>query len=132
MGKRRKRSIHEPSPAKTTASTILFFRPALVQLPLRSRSVVQQDAHPGSERVGDEIRGTGVTGGKERLKHFDGEADCEPENDGDDSCPFVFSDEREVGAKTHAERDESSNVLEVVYPIAPGHAELVPVRSEEY
>src|ERR1039458_73416 len=56
------------SPAKTTASTILLLRPALVQLPLRSRSVVQQDTQPGSERVGDEVCGAGVPGRKVALE----------------------------------------------------------------
>src|ERR1035438_7034120 len=84
--------IPEPSPAKTTASTILLLRPALVQLPLRSRSVVQQDTQPGSEGVGDEVCGAGVPGRKVALEHFDGEADGASEYDRGESCSFAFSD----------------------------------------
>ena len=58
--------------------------------PLRSCSVVQHDAHPGSERVGDEARAAGVPCRRVSLEYLDGETDGEPEYDGDESRPLGF------------------------------------------
>jgi hypothetical protein len=109
----------------------ICFLPPLGQLPLLYHSVVQHDAYPGSERVGEDVGGAGVSRRKKRLEHLNREADCAADHHGDESCPPAFAYQREVGAKTHAERNESSNVLEDILPISRGHIELVPERFQK-
>src|ERR1700734_1592771 len=96
---------------------ICYLETAVQQLPLCDRSVEQYDADGGSNRIGEDVRGAGVSRRKKRLEHLNREADRPAEHDGDDAGPLVFAYHREVGAKTHAERNEPGNVLEDVLPI---------------